>query len=150
VKWLILALLLWATPAEAQQGRGTKNWRVGVEYLNTLNGVAFCRDEGSFYLVKGGLSAMEKAATEAHEATHIKQHGRFKDCKAFYKYYDTPVGKLETEAEAFAAGLCVQQQMGADPVSLKQWYLSLLIKYYVPGTQIYEASQIFSRYERCP
>jgi Zn-dependent peptidase ImmA (M78 family) len=150
VKWLILALLLWATPAEAQQGRGTKNWRVGVEYLNTLNGVAFCRDEGSFYLVKGGLSAMEKAATEAHEATHIKQHGRFKDCKAFYKYYDTPVGKLETEAEAFAAGLCVQQQMGADPVNLKQWYLSLLIKYYVPGTQIYEASQIFSRYERCP
>jgi Zn-dependent peptidase ImmA (M78 family) len=150
VRWLVLGLLLWATPAEAQQGRGTKNWRVGVEYLNTLNGVAFCRDEGSFYLVKGGLSAMEKAATEAHEATHIKQHGRFKDCKAFYKYYDTPVGKLETEAEAFAAGLCVQQQMGADPLNLKQYYLSLLIKYYVPGTQIYEASQIFSRYERCP
>jgi hypothetical protein len=131
--------------------RLTPNWSVNVNYLGELNGVAFCRDEGAFYLVKGGLSAMEKAATEAHEAKHLAQHRRYTNCKAFYDYYDTPVGRLETEAEAFVAGWCVQVAMGADDLSLKQNYLQLLIRYYVPGTPIYEAAQVFAKYEKdCP
>jgi hypothetical protein len=151
IGWLLVGLLVPADVAQAQGSinRGGPDWRVKVDYLAELYGVAFCRDNGSFYLVKGDLSAMDKASTEAHERKHIQQHGRFKNCKAFYKWYDTPVGRLETEAEALAAGWCVQTKMGADPLSLKQAYLLLLIRYYVPGTQVYEAAQVFAKYERC-
>jgi hypothetical protein len=132
------------------QARLTKNWKVGVEYLATLHGVAFCRDQGAFYMVRGGISEIERRSTEAHEQKHLDQHTRFKDCKAFYKAYDTPRGKLEMEAEAFAAGWCVQVGMGADPVSLRAYYIQLLLRYYVPGTQVYEAASAFGRYARCP
>jgi hypothetical protein len=135
--------------AQGSQGRGTANWRVKIDYLAELYGVTFCRENGSFYLVKGGLSAMDEASTKAHEKKHIEQHGRFKTCKTFYAWYDTPVGRLETEAEALAAGWCVQVKMGADPVSLKQSFILLLIRYYVPGTQVYEASKVFAKYEDC-
>jgi hypothetical protein len=147
--FLLVGLLVPTDVAQAQSGRGTKNWEVKVEYLNTLNGVAFCRDNGGFYMVKGGLSAMDQAATNAHESKHLEQHGRFKNCAAFHKYYDTPKGRLAIEAEAFAAGWCAQVAMGGDPLSIKQSYLLLLIRYYVPGTQVYEAAQIFAKYERC-
>jgi hypothetical protein len=147
--FLLVGLFVPAEIAQAQNGRGTKDWVVGVEYLSELNGLTFCRDAGSFFLLKGDLSAMDEAATKAHERKHVEQGGRFTSCKAFYKWYDTPVGKLESEAEALAAGWCVQVKMGADPLSLKQSFLLLLIRYYVPGTQIYEAAQVFAKYERC-
>lgn len=151
VGWLLVGLLVPADlVAQNNRDRGTPDWRINVHYLGQLNGVAFCRDEGSFYLLKGDLSAMDEASTKAHERKHLAQHSRFKSCKAFYKYYDTPQGKLAIEAEAFAAGWCAQVKMGADPLSLKQSYLFLLIQYYVPGTQIYEASKIFAKYEDCP
>jgi hypothetical protein len=149
--FLLVGLLVPADVAQAQgsQGRGTPNWRVKIDYLAELYGVTFCRDEGSFYLVRGGLSAMDEAATKAHEKKHIEQHSRFKTCDAFYKWYDTPLGRLETEAEALAAGWCVQVKMGADALSLKQSFVLLLIRYYVPGTQVYEASKVFAKYEDC-
>jgi hypothetical protein len=149
--FLLVGLLVPADVAQAQGSldRGGANWRVKIDYLAELYGVAFCRDAGSFYLVKGGLSAMDEAATKVHEKKHIEQHGRFKDCKTFYRWYDTPLGRLHTEAEALAAGWCVQVKMGADAMSLKQSYLLLLIRYYVPGTQVYEAAQVFAKYERC-
>jgi hypothetical protein len=34
-------------------------------------------------------------------------------------------------------------------VSLKQSFILLLIRYYVPGTQVYEASKVFAKYEDC-
>ena len=149
VGWLVVGLLVPADVAQAQ-GRLTKNWKVGVEYLSGLNGVAFCRDEGGFYLVKGGLSAMEHAATVAHEAKHLEQYGRFKDCRSFYKRYDTPRGKLELEAEAFAAGWCVQTKMGADPISLRTQHIRLLLLHYVPGTTVYEVAKAHAKHEVCP
>ena len=148
---LLLVVLLavgWVATCEAQ-GRLTKNWRVGVEYLSGLNGVSFCRDEGGFYLVKGGLSAMDRAATEAHEAKHLEQYGRFKDCKAFYKYYDTPAGKLAIEAEAFATGWCVLVGMGADPISVRTQHIRLLLMYYVPGTTVFDVAKAHARFENC-
>jgi hypothetical protein len=146
--FLLIGLLVPTEVAQAQ-GRLTKRWRVGVEYLSGLNGVSFCRDEGAFYLVKGGLSQIEKAATEAHEAKHLEQYTRFTDCRAFYKYYDTPKGKLEMEAEAFAAGWCVQTKAGADPMSLRAMHIQLLLMHYVPGTPVYEVAQAHARHEDC-
>lgn len=152
MRWLLTAMLmLMATTAEAQsEDRGTPEWKTNVHYLASLNGVAFCRDEGSFYLIQGGLSAIDEAATKAHEQKHMEQHRRYTNCQAFYTWYETPKGELEIEAEALAAGWCVQVKMGADPLSSKQFALGLLIRYYVPGTQIYEAAQAFGRYEQCP
>jgi hypothetical protein len=147
--FLLVGLLVPADVAQAQNGRGTPKWEVRVEYLNTLNGVAFCRDNGSFYMVKGGLSAMDEAATKAHEKKHVEQHGRYTNCAAFHKYYDTPPGRLAIEAEAFAAGWCAQVALGADPISIRAGYLQLLVMYYVPGTMVYEAAQTFAKYENC-
>ena len=137
--------------AQAQRatGRLTPDWAVKVDYLGALNGISFCRPNGSFYMVVGGLSAMERAATEAHERKHMEQYDRFKDCAAFYRWYDTPKGKMASEAEAFAAGWCVQVAMGADGYSLRSGYLLNLITNYVPGTPIYEVAQEFKKYEGC-
>jgi hypothetical protein len=153
--FLVVGLLVPAEVAQAQAkvttGRGTPEWMVNVHYLAELYGVAFCRPEGSFFLVMGGLSAIDEAATKAHEKKHIEQHGRFRNCEMFYGWYGTPLGKLEVEAEALAAGWCVQVKMGADALSTKQSALLLLIRYYVPGTQIYEAAQVFAKYAKeCP
>jgi hypothetical protein len=152
MRWLLLTamlMLMATTPAEAQ-GRLTKNWRVKVDYLAELQGVAFCRDTGSFYLVKGGLSDLDRIETTAHEAKHMEQYTRFKDCSAFYRFYDTPKGKLEIEAEAFAAGWCVVTKRGVDPISLRAQHIQLLMRHYVPGTQVFEVATVYGRYARCP
>jgi hypothetical protein len=145
--WLLVGLLVPADLAQAQQ---RDNRKVKVEYLAELNGVAFCRDEGdSFAMIKVGLSAMQRQDTEAHERKHLEQHRRFKTCKDFDKYYKTPRGRLELEAEAFAAGWCVQVALGADPYSLRSYYLQTLMRHYVPGTQVYEVATAFARYQEC-
>jgi hypothetical protein len=148
--FLLVGIVVPTDLAQAQStGQGTKQWKVEVEWLSKVNGVSFCRDAGPFYLIRGGLSAMEHASTVAHEAKHVEQYGRFKNCRAFYKTYETPRGQLELEAEAFAAGWCVQVARGADAYSLRASYLQLLLQWYVPGTSVYEAAQAFARYEDC-
>ena len=151
VGFLFVALCVPADMAQAQSSkdRGTKKWSVKVEYLAELYGVAFCRDDGPFYMVKGGLSKLDVIETTAHEQKHIEQYARFPTCKAFYRWYETPVGTLEAEAEAFAAGRCAVASLGVDTLSLRQNHLQSLIRYYVPGTTIYDAYQAYKRYERC-
>jgi hypothetical protein len=147
--YLLVGLLVPTDVAQAQ-GRLTKNWKVAVEYLAELHGVAFCRDAGPLYFIRGGLSRLDYVETEAHERKHIEQYGRFKDCRAFYKWYDTPKGKLNAEAEAFAAGRCAVAPLGVDTLSLRQMHLQNLIRFYVPGTTIYDAYQVYKQYEGCP
>lgn len=146
--WLIVGLLVPADVAQAQ-GRGTKKWKVSIEYLAELHGVAFCRDAGPLYFIRGGLSALDRLETDAHEKMHVEQYGRFKNCAAFYRWYDTPKGKLHAEAEAFAAGRCAVAPYGVDTLSLRQMHLQNLIRFYVPGTTIYDAYQVYKQYEAC-
>jgi hypothetical protein len=148
--FLLVGLLVPAEMAQAQTyGRGTAKWMVPVEYLAKLNGVAFCRDDGPLYLLRGGMSKIDMIETDAHERKHIEQYGRFKNCAAFYKYYDTPVGELELEAEAFATGRCAVASLGVDTLSLRQRHLQNLITWYVPGTTIWQAYEVYKKYQEC-
>jgi hypothetical protein len=148
--FLLVGLGVPAELAQAQtSGRLTKDWSVPVEYLVKLNGVAFCRDDGPLYLLRGGMSKIDMVETDAHERKHVEQYNRFPNCKAFYKYYDTPLGELELEAEAFAAGRCAVASMGVDTMSLRQRHLQNLITFYVPGTAIWEAYRIYKKYQEC-
>ena len=146
-----LLVLVFAPACRAQKSsKYDKNRKVKVEYLAELHGVAFCRDNGSFAMVRTGLSAIDMADVIAHEQKHLEQYTRFADCKAFYAWYDTPKGMLAAEAEAYRAGWCVSGRLGADTVSLRSLYLQILVNRYVPGTAIYEASQEFNKYGACP
>ena len=123
--------------------------KISVEYMSSLNGMAYCMDRGPLAFVRVGLSEIDHAATTAHEKKHIEQYTRYPTCTLFYRWYTTPVGTLETEAEAFAAGWCVAAKMGADTVSYRSWILQSLTQRYVPGTPIYEAARVFAKYAKC-
>ena len=99
---------------------------ISFEEMTGYAGVTVCWKGRAFPFVRMDLSAIEEAATRAHEAKHVEQAARFTSCEAFNDWYGTPVGQLDAEAEAYAAGLCRAIALGYDPVSGRRSVLDLL------------------------
>lgn len=117
---VFLALMVFA-PACAAQSKDD-NRVVKVAWLASLYGITVCYEGRGYSFIAANISEIEAADTRAHEAKHREQYTRYKNCQEFDEYYKTPRGKMEIEAEAYAAGYCVAVEKGSDPVSLLQSY----------------------------
>jgi len=117
--------------------------------LARLDGVTFCVDGKVLSYISADLDSIGRADVEAHEAKHREQYARWKSCKAFQDYYKTPVGRLESEAEAYVAGYCVAVKMGADPVQFKGNYIRNLYALFGGGVMPGVILETWKKYEHC-
>ena len=119
---LLLLLALAFSPACHAQTDSTRV--VMVSRLTEVYGLTVCFEgKGYSFISTHAIPANEVQATTVHEATHRNQYERFDSCRAFDKWYATPKGMLETEAEAYAAGYCAIKG-GEDPIELFQSYVN--------------------------
>lgn len=118
--------------------------------LAGLDGVTFCIGKQVFSRVDPTLDSIMIHDVEVHEAKHREQFARFPSCEAWNAYYRTPNGKLQTEAEAYAAGYCEAKRRGyEDMEDLERHYLQDIYSLLGGGTGIYTILQTFKHYVTC-
>lgn len=144
MKLALLALLLAAPLAAQREPQVIDGYQLASWY-----GVTVCHNGMGYSFIASNLAAIDSAATRAHEAMHREQYTRFPSCDAFIRYYQTPRGKLQSEAEAYHAGWCVSIRMGADSVSLRQAFIEQISRYFGGEVNQLEIARDFDRY-RCP
>lgn len=125
----------------------------GVSYkeLNQDLGITTCYNGHMSSFIRTGLDDVLRADVTAHELKHQEQAGRFaNDCDRFHAWYETPAGMLSAEAEAFMAGLCVNQALGGDGVALRQDYADRLSQYFGGDVNRLTIVETMRKYDTCP
>lgn len=139
--------------ASAQDATAQVDTVPGVSYenLNQDLGITTCFNGQMSSFVRTGLDPVLAADVTAHELKHQEQAGRFAyDCERFNEWYETPVGKLSAEAEAYMAGLCVNQALGGDGLALRQDYAGRIARYFGGDINGLTIIQVMHRYDTCP
>jgi hypothetical protein len=126
---------------------------VAFEALQKLDGLTFCVGSKVSFWLDGSIDGGELKATIAHERKHVEQYHRFATCADFDLYYRTPVGRLESETEAYVAGWCAaygDMEGLNDPLSLKARSIHLIATGY--GFDPFMVVQTWKKYEdqECP
>lgn len=129
-----------------------RDQNISFERLQRLDGLAFCVDEKASFWVDGDvvrIGGWELKATIAHEEKHREQYRRFPTCAAFDWYYNSSVGRLESEAEAYVAGWCAAYDDVPDPVLAETEALRHVASY---GYDIYLVLQEWKKWKtiECP
>ncbi len=154
-KWLFLltALGAGANTCSVAYAQETTFVRMSAESVVTfgqlaeMDGVTFCIGKQVFTRVDPTLDSIMIRDVEVHEAKHREQFARFPSCDAFNAYYRTPVGKLQSEAEAYAAGWCESRKLGyPDLEDLERHYLQNIYRLLGGWTPIYTILQTFKHY----
>lgn len=140
---LLLVLSLFTLPrgACAQMGhpiggekkpdRGDKV--VSYRWLKNAEGFTICYQGRGYSYTVVGQTEIERLDTQAHELKHQEQYTRFPSCEAFDQWYATLKGRLYSESEAFAAGLCVQVKRGMDKEFLERRFANNISYWYTAG-----------------
>jgi hypothetical protein len=172
VKWpvvgvVLFCILTWAClfggPLHAQDAPTfrqvvVERGSISYEELSHDLGVTVCYTDPKtgqgkpMVFVRLDMPAEEVKPTAAHERKHVEQMGRFNnDCDRFLDWYNTPVGKLMSEAEAYMTGYCVAVSAGADPVTLMHEYTKRL-SFYLGGGGVNSLQVIaaMNQYNTCP
>lgn len=141
---IFISLMTWAVAcASAQQS-------LSYAQLSDDLGVTFCFNGESYSFVRVGMTDVQTASTTAHELKHQEQIARTgNECEKFAAYYGTPVGQLESEAEAYAADLCVAVSMGADKRTLGADYAARIAHYLGGEANSLAAVQSMAKYDTC-
>ncbi len=102
MKWALAWLLTGCVPA--MQGSDLAGYA----------GVAFCtgRNQSVAFINVDVLSTSDLITVPPHEAKHREQFTRFPSCKAVRRHYRTGTGRMQMEAEAYAAGYCAGVKAG--------------------------------------
>jgi hypothetical protein len=121
-------------------------------WLQHVVGFTFCLDGQGYTFISPNQSQLDLIDTDAHEAKHREQMKRFPSCKAFDESTRTLSGRILTEAEAYAAGVCAQVANGlADPkLSLERNYAER-ISFWVAHRQVtaFNILPIIQAFESC-
>lgn len=148
--FLLGALLVLAQRLPAQQRKADHD-HLAVTDLAEFNGFTVCHDGRTFSFTLDTLSFAETNVVNVHEAKHREQAGRFgNDCTRFYAWYDSPVGKLDSEAEAYMADLCVAVAYGADPLEIRQNYARRIARYFGGGVNQLQIVEAMRKFDQCP
>lgn len=143
---MVLGLLCVASMLSAQEPDHT----VGFRELSADAGITICQGGKPYSFVATNLTPEFEAVTRAHEAKHIEQIRRFPNCPAFYRWYGSPQGRLDSEAEAYAAGWCVARNFNADPMRYRQWVFQSLVASSVGKLEPDAITTALKRFEMCP
>lgn len=163
LRWLILLTVIEGSTntcsvAYAQEADTLRVVRMSADSIVTFGqlaqdiGFTFCTDGNVYSRIDPTLDSIMLRDVAAHEAKHREQFARFASCAIWNAYYRTPVGRLESEAEAYAAGWCESRRLGwADLEDLERQYLRNIYGLLGGGTPIFTILQRFKHYvDGCP
>jgi hypothetical protein len=121
---VVMAFAILVAMPVACYGQKDSTRVVRVSRLTEVYGLTVCFEgKGYSFISTHSIPLNEVQATVVHEAMHREQYERFASCRDFDKWYETPKGMVETEAEAYAAGYCAIKG-GEDPIELFQSYVN--------------------------
>ncbi len=153
---VFLALAFAATSCTAQMATGKQpashrkiSQSVPYAELAGFLGITFCTERGVYSMVRPDVPADTYAATVAHEAKHVEQFHRFPSCDAWQQDYATPKGRLMSEAEAYAADLCVLVGRGYDKLTVMQDYMGRLERVMGGESNRLEIAQVLPEFAKC-
>lgn len=153
---VLFSLGSWAVACSAQTD-SMDAAAISVKQLDEDLGVTVCYTDpqtgqgrmSSF--VRVGVSPQLTAFIAVHEMKHQEQASRFGfDCSRYIAWYNTPVGMLMSESEAYMAEYCVQVKLGADPVKLRQDYARRISGYFGGEVNMLTIVGAMNHYDTCP
>lgn len=158
---VVYALAWWLSFATALHAQGVTTTEyhtvvispgsISFKDLDAYDGITTCYQGRMSSFVRVGLGKVESAAVAAHELKHQEQAARFNyDCERFNQWYNTPYGKLASEAEAFMAQYCYNVAHGGDPVTLMHDYTERLSWYFGGDANRLEIVAAVNQYNTCP
>lgn len=154
IRWALpwaAAACVYAAPALAQAAARLDATTVTVQELYDDTGVTLCYNDQTFSFVRDSLPRDVDSVVRVHERKHREQAARFgNDCARWIAYYNTPVGMLESEAEAYMTDLCVAVSLGADPITVRQDYAEKIARYFGSGANQLSIREAMAKYDRCP
>ena len=149
-----LLLAFGVTPTSAQLVRSSappSEPRMAYRYLTGYEAVTICYHGQSYsYLdISAGMSALHEAAVKVHEAKHREQYARVGGCDVFNRPdRRSRASLLESEAEAFHAGACMEIAGGMDAAALEAEYVERIRTAYLGGGT--PESDVRAAYRRYP
>ena len=149
--FLIPLLLVFASPLMAQDRltNGLPRGAITYSEMRDFLGISFCMDGKGYTFILDGLSPTEAADVRAHEAKHREQYRRYPNCAAASRWLNTPRGAMESEAEAYMAGLCVSVAAGLDKLTLMQNYAGRIERLLGSEINRVEIIQAMQKYDHC-
>jgi hypothetical protein len=126
------------------------DFTISYEWLSNATGFTICYKGRGISFSRVGISEIVRLDTEAHETKHQEQYTRYPTCEAYDAYYRTVKGRVYSEAEAYATGLCVQVRRGMNREFLEREFADRISYWYTGGqVSMLTIMPIIRQFEKC-